>query len=384
MTPLWQKFVDESPKNRDFAIECLENAAENARKTGYVSPERVQKIKECAAIIRNDPEVLENFLNAFYVFATEVRDEIFSEPFPAEFSEKTGEKPLLLVLAMSLLPVAGKTFERKGIPVAKLYETYDEIDAWISNCERNFGVTGFEYMHGFAWLTIRLFTAQVIRFSRLEYNRCKLPDDIVVYRNRKSGEKCVLMNKETGFNASGLTAVPDEKVEFTSVLQKLDDGTVTGFRVMKNGVVEKKPVTLLPDEWELYLTPGDTAVFMHIPEVGPLKMADIHDSYRMVQEFYKQYYPDYQLKVILSHSWLFDPVLPSIMPETSNICQYQRTGHIFPRKGPSDAVRRVFGQPAVDNGVESVEWKSSLQKNLGNYITSGGFCRGGGILIFVD
>ena len=38
MTPLWQKFVDESPKNRDFAIECLENAAENARKTGYVSP----------------------------------------------------------------------------------------------------------------------------------------------------------------------------------------------------------------------------------------------------------------------------------------------------------------------------------------------------------
>ena len=173
MTPLWQKFVDESPKNRDFAIECFENAAENARKTGYVSPGRVQKIKECAAIIRNDPEVLENFLNAFYVFATEVRDEIFSEPFPAEFSEKTGEKPLLLVLAMSLLPVAEKTFERKGIPVAKLYETYDEIDAWVSNCERNFGVTGLEYMHGFAWLTIRLFTAQVIRFSRLEYNRCK-------------------------------------------------------------------------------------------------------------------------------------------------------------------------------------------------------------------
>ena len=101
-------------------------------------------------------------------------------------------------------------------------------------------------------------------------------------------------------------------------------------------------------------------------------------------KYAKEYYPDYQLKVILSHSWLFDPVLPMLMPETSNICRYQQTGHIFPRKGPSDAVRRVFGQPAVDNGVESVEWKSSLQKTLGNYITSGGVCRGGGILIFID
>ncbi len=384
MTPLWLKMIEDVPKNRDFALACLDNAAENARKTGYVSPERLQKIKEYTAIIRNDQEELENFFNAFYIFAHGVEDEIFNEPFPAEFGRKCGEKQFLLVLAMSLIPVAEATFRKLGIPVAKLHETYDEIEAWIGNCERNYGVTGLEYMHGFAWIVIRLFTAQVIRFSRLEYNRCKMPDDIVVYCNKKSGEKCVLMNKETDFNAAGLIAAADEKVEFTAKLQKGDDGTVTGFKVLKNGIVEKTPVTLFPDEWELYLTPGDNAIFMHIPEVGPLKIDDVLDSYRMVQEFYREYYPDYQLKVILSHSWLFDPVLPMLMPETSNICRYQQTGHILPRKGPSDAVRRVFGQPAVDNGVESVEWKSSLQKTLGNYIASGGVCRGGGILIFID
>ena len=381
MTPLWEKLLAQTVEMRETGLKRLKNAASYARQTGALSPDRVEKIAGYAAAIGNDPELLEDYLKIFAVFHAGAPEEVLNEPLPSELCSGFEEKKVLLVVAMALLPTAAERFEKAGLPVSKLCESCDEIEAWIANCERNYGVAGLEYEHGFAWLTMRLFTCQVLRFGRLEYNKTVLFRDIMVISNCKDGKKLVVLTENYAVNASGLVTAPGEETVFTTRFSKDADGTIHANVVRPDGVIESDTTTFSPDEWEIYLAPGDPVIYMHIPEVGPLNIDAVKASYPAVREFYRQYYPDYPVKAIVSHSWLFDPVLQQLLPESSNLCQYQRTGNILPRKGPSDAVRRVFGQPAVDNGIETVEWKSSLQKSLGSYLKSGGYCRGGGIII---
>lgn len=381
MTDLWKKIIAEAPDKRELAVESLNNAVEYAKNTGFVSCERLEKLAAYIEIIRKVPTALENFVTLFNVYHKGAPNDVLREPFPEELGAVTGEKELLFVLAMSLIPTAEERFIKAGIPVEKLHQTYDEIEAWLANCERNYGVTGLEFLHGFAWLTMRLFTLTVIRFGRLEYNKCGLFPDVMVLRNRETGKDVVVLTQEYELNKDGLFTAPDEKAAAKTTFKENADGSVIAHCVYSDGTVSLEAVTFDADKWEISIRPNDNVIYMHIPEVGPLKMEDVRKSLIEVREFYDKYYPDYKGKAIVSHSWLFDPILQELLPENSNLVQYQKTGLLIPQKGPSDAVRRVFGQVAVDNGIDAVEWKSSLQKSLGRYLTDGGFCRGGGIII---
>ena len=381
MTDLWKKIIAEAPDKRELALKSLDNAVEYAENTKYVSPERLAKLASYVDTIRSNAAALENFVTLFNVYHKGAPDDVLLEPFPEELGAITGEKELLFVLAMSLIPTAEECFMQAGIPVEKLHQSYDEIEAWLSNCERNYGVTGLEFWHGFAWLTMRLFTVTVIRFGRLEYNKCKLFPDVMVLRNRKTGENKVVLTQEYELNKAGLFTAPGEENAAKTTFNESEDGTVTANCVSPDGIVSLEAVRFDAEEWEISIRPGDNVIYMHIPEVGPLKIEDVRKSLAEVREFYDKYYPDYKGKAIVSHSWLFDPVLKELLPESSNLIQYQKTGLLIPQKGPSDAVRRVLGQVAVDKGIDAVEWESSLQKSLGKYLANGGFCRGGGIII---
>ncbi len=382
MTQLWKNLIANAPDLRELAAQRLDNAVNYARQTGYVSPAQLEKIAVYTETVKNDPGIMENFCRLFAIYSQGAPEEVLGEPFPEELAAGIGEKQLLLIVALALIPTAEERFTRAGLPLSQLYCTFDEIGCWIANCERNYGITGLEFWHGFAWLTMRLFNFKVLRFGRLEYNRCDFFADVMVFRHRKSGKMVVAAVEEYKVNGSGLTAAPGEEVQFTTAFRELPDGSFIAHEIRADGIIEKVPLTITPGEYEIFLKSGDPVLYMHIPELGPLKTEEVLKSYQEVKAFYKKVYPDYPVKAIVSHSWLFDPVLRQLLPENSNLCRYQRTGHLLPQTGPSDAVRRVLGQPAVDNGVESVEWKSSLQKALGTYIVNGGYCRGGGIIIF--
>ena len=381
MSELWKKLVAEAPDMRELALKSLDNAVQYAKNTGYVSDERLAKLAAYVETIRSTPVALENFVALFNIYYKGAPESVLYEPFPKEFGAVTGEMEMLFVVAMSLIPTAEERFIKAGIPVEKLHQTYDEIEAWLANCERNYGVTGLEFWHGFAWLTMRLFNVTVIRFGRLEYNKCKLFPDVMLLRNRETKEYTVVLTQEYELNKAGLVAAPQDEVAAKTTFKEREDGTIVANSVSPDGVVSLEAVNFDANKWEIAIRPNDNVIYMHIPEVGPLKIEDVRKSLAEVREFYDKYYPDYKGKAIVSHSWLFDPILKTLLPESANLIQYQKAGLLIPQKGPSDAVRRVLGQVAVDKGVEAVEWKSSLQKALGKYILDGGYCRGGGIII---
>ena len=121
------------------------------------------------------------------------------------------------------------------------------------------------------------------------------------------------------------------------------------------------------------LEKGMQVINLHIPAIGPMTPEECRKSMEKMQEFFRIYRPELDWRAFICHSWLLDPQLQELLPESSNIVQFQKLGTIIPEpEKVSDAVFRVFGVKAVNDGVDSVPWKSSMQKILGKFLLDGG------------
>lgn len=121
------------------------------------------------------------------------------------------------------------------------------------------------------------------------------------------------------------------------------------------------------------LAKGTQVINLHIPASGPMKIGDCLESMERMREFYRVYRPEIDWQAFICHSWLLDTQLQNLLPETSNIIQFQKLGTIIgePEK-EADTIFRVFGTKAVKEGVASVHWTTSMQKILGKFVLDGG------------
>lgn len=311
-------------------------------------------------------------------FTGKINDSLLNTPFPPLPADDMPEETFLLLLALSCIPAGEKAFAAQELPVEKLYEALDEVEAWSRNCFRNHGVWGVRYDNGFAWIVFRLLPGIVLRFGRLEYNPSLSFPDILVFQHRKNGAYQVLLNGKYEVNKEGKIAVEGEETNFVTCIPAGIFGAYTAFPVSENGRIEKEKISVDLQEYELILRPGDEVLYMHIPELGPLTPEEVEESFIKVREFYSRKESSYHPRGIICTSWLFDPVLQDLLPENANLPLFQKSGYLLPPASSScNVVFRVFGAKAEKEGIDKVEWKSSLQKVLGNYLQNGGVFRGG-------
>lgn len=381
LSPLWRRFLDSVHPDSVEAAERLKEVPALAEKHCGFSGVRLERVEKYVSRIQSDPELLANWISVREVVLRTSWDSLLEEAFPACFRKDMPEQAFLLTVALSGIPDAENNFLRLGLGTDKLHESFDEFGSWTENCEKNYGLTGLEFDHGFAWIVLRLFTGDVLRFGRLEYNRCLSFGDILAFRNRKTRELRVLANGSYRVNSQGFPAVADEKTQFRADTVFGIFGTYYGHPVTGDGRIHSETLCVDPAEWECVLRPWDPVLYMHIPELGPLTPDGVRQSYHAVEEFYSRPDSGYHPKAIVCASWLFDPVLQELLPESANLCQFQKSGFLLPARGEeSDAVRRVFGVKAQREGIQAVEWKTGLQKALGKYLSDGGHCRGGRFL----
>ena len=121
------------------------------------------------------------------------------------------------------------------------------------------------------------------------------------------------------------------------------------------------------------LPKGCQVINLHIPEHGAMPLQGCLDSMEQMREFYRIYRPEIEWQAFVCHSWLLDPQLAELLPPSSNIVQFQKLGTIIgePDK-KTDTIFRVFGVKAVQEGVSSVPWTTSMQKTLGKFVLDGG------------
>ena len=138
-------------------------------------------------------------------------------------------------------------------------------------------------------------------------------------------------------------------------------------RLFRLGRIQFEPMTLQEDMTgkSEKLEAGTKVLNVHIPAGEKLDITECRKSFRQAEEFFGESYEAY-----VCDSWLLAPALKEILPETSNIIQFQNLfeivniHHRFPQ-----AEQRIFAEVREDK--ENYPEVTVLQKRAKEYILSG-------------
>jgi hypothetical protein len=126
-------------------------------------------------------------------------------------------------------------------------------------------------------------------------------------------------------------------------------------------------------QFNLVQRPDGWLVSTHIPETGPLTPESVDDSFRQAVAFFAEHFPDYPTTMLHCGSWLLDPQLAEVLPDTSNMVRFQRRWTLEGEIGPADAdaVFFVFRRRGeVD--LTTLPQETTLQRAIVDKLQSGG------------
>jgi hypothetical protein len=118
----------------------------------------------------------------------------------------------------------------------------------------------------------------------------------------------------------------------------------------------------LLDEWVLST---------HIPRAGPLSPSSVDHAFAAATEFFGRYFPDYPTRDFYCESWMLDPQLSALLPD-SNLAAFQRRWSLAPdrRPGDADVLFFVFNQRGpVD--PESLPTDTALRRAIAKGLAAG-------------
>lgn len=120
--------------------------------------------------------------------------------------------------------------------------------------------------------------------------------------------------------------------------------------------------------------PGEYAIETHIAQGEPLDADACLESFAAAKEFFKKYYPEYSPECFMCDSWLLNPNLTDILPESSNIVKFMRfwTPVPFESDNSALAIERIFGFGFDANDIANAPEDTSLQRKLKAYLLAGG------------
>ncbi|MBQ7032601.1 MAG: DUF5596 domain-containing protein [Clostridia bacterium] len=109
-------------------------------------------------------------------------------------------------------------------------------------------------------------------------------------------------------------------------------------------------------------------VYMHISDNE--KLVGCAESIQEARAFFRKFYPEYGDCLYMTNTWLLDPRLGEILPEESNIMQFQKIFNIYDRYDcRPEVLKRVFG--AEKENLDAYEPSSSLARAVIAYLKSG-------------
>ena len=94
------------------------------------------------------------------------------------------------------------------------------------------------------------------------------------------------------------------------------------------------------DDYPEYdLKKGDPVIEVHIPALEALSIDACEESFAMAREFFAKYFPEFNYRYFICHSWLLDSTLQNLLKEDRNIIRFQKMFTIV-SSHPSDAILR--------------------------------------------
>ncbi len=134
------------------------------------------------------------------------------------------------------------------------------------------------------------------------------------------------------------------------------------------------------------LSLGKKVVYVHIPRGERLDISKCEESFKMANEFFKKYYPEYPNDIFVCHSWLLHSGNKNYMKADGNIVRFSNLFNVTEEyEFPADTYLWVYGKKPKNKvllkckkktgsygNTENMPQNTSLQKALTEYINNGG------------
>jgi hypothetical protein len=161
-----------------------------------------------------------------------------------------------------------------------------------------------------------------------------------------------------------------------------DDGQeVRGYPISPAGTVMRQQVRLSRREWQPFLVPGDPILDIHIPRGGPLDLDLCIRSLQEALEFFPRHFPDRPFVAFSLWSWILDPQLQAMLPDSSNLVRFQREFYLLPVSSEEDEnLDFLFGLAPFD--LQSAPRDTALRRAVLDHLLSGGHLYDGGGVLF--
>lgn len=268
-----------------------------------------------------------------------------------------------LVLIYSLHPAIIALYERLGIAEPIRRATLSDIAIWVKTYEdQNQGTIGLDR---YGWICRHL-CAKVLRLGRLQFEQGffyfphSIYYDTKQFRTRTFVQEGIVCSPE-GYIDGG----PDSCTTCAVV-----DGQLVAHEVdQQKGTISLDPTSVPLAELSMICSTKDPALFIHIPEGGPLTPSLVDVSFSLAQKMFSP-------TLFVCNSWLLDPELLHILPSEGNICHFMQRFKKFPVSYTTPQIyERVFGFGATQKEVLAWECTTSLQKRVQDHIREGGIFR---------
>lgn len=256
--------------------------------------------------------------------------------------------------------------EKQGIPEAVIRDSFKDVEIWIQSFRKyHKGQVGLDRIE---WV-FRSLTGKVRRFCSLQFEEVTYEFPFLIFENRQSGEFQAVACPDLMIDQNGYISGTNGRSVICETKTFLDfgDRALTGYRVdLESGTVKMDtPVVLNRKEWELKLAPGEKAIAVHIPEGSDLSPDSIDSSFHRAKNYYEN-------QILVCDSWLLDPHLKHILPETSKIISFMNRFHKMPvLTGQPQILERVMGFDFTMEALEHFSCTTSLQDSLKKYLLEG-------------
>lgn len=114
----------------------------------------------------------------------------------------------------------------------------------------------------------------------------------------------------------------------------------------------------------------------HIPRTGPLPPESVDEAFTAAAPFFRRHFPEYPAVAFACTSWMLDPTLTEVLPESSNLAQFQRRWTLTGSGYEADSSvlyfafsRRVDPDEPID--VDALQPTTSLQRAVVERLRAG-------------
>ena len=120
------------------------------------------------------------------------------------------------------------------------------------------------------------------------------------------------------------------------------------------------------------LKEGDKVIEVHIPEGAPLSSEACAESFNMAKVFFNKYFPDFDYKCFLTHTWLLDETVNRFLKPESNIIKFQQFFDPVYKNESYAVLKYTVGWDTTIENLKDKAPTSTFAQKIRDYAMSGG------------